>query len=58
MMPQLRLLLSWVCLGAILARAEDIVYVTDLSIFTVLVSRFCFIEMECERAKSNMVFRD
>ncbi|KAI0898839.1 hypothetical protein F4806DRAFT_315451 [Annulohypoxylon nitens] len=35
MMPQLRLLLSWVCF-AILARAEDIIYVTDLSIFTVL----------------------
>ncbi|KAI1086989.1 hypothetical protein F5B19DRAFT_487073 [Rostrohypoxylon terebratum] len=35
-MPQLRLLLSWACLGATLVRAENIVYVTDLSIFTVL----------------------
>ncbi|KAI2468662.1 hypothetical protein F4781DRAFT_397461 [Annulohypoxylon bovei var. microspora] len=35
-MPQLRLLLGWACLSASLVRAEDIVYVTDLSIFTVL----------------------
>ncbi|KAI1458692.1 hypothetical protein F4805DRAFT_111110 [Annulohypoxylon moriforme] len=35
-MSQLRLLLSWAFLGATLVGAEDIVYVTDLSVFTVL----------------------
>ncbi|KAI1374422.1 hypothetical protein F4677DRAFT_167030 [Hypoxylon crocopeplum] len=36
MMLQLRSLLAWAYLGASLATAQDIVYVTDLSIFTVL----------------------
>ncbi|KAI1205500.1 uncharacterized protein F4807DRAFT_464586 [Annulohypoxylon truncatum] len=35
-MTRLWLLSGWACLGATLARAEEIVYVTDLSIFTVL----------------------
>ncbi|KAI0378944.1 hypothetical protein F5Y04DRAFT_260694 [Hypomontagnella monticulosa] len=36
MMPQLPSLLAWACLAASLVGAQEIVYVTDLSIFTVL----------------------
>ncbi|KAI1097544.1 hypothetical protein F4804DRAFT_347096 [Jackrogersella minutella] len=36
MMIQLRSLLVWACLGASAVGAEEIVYVTDLSVFTVL----------------------
>ncbi|KAI2633165.1 hypothetical protein GGS26DRAFT_555510 [Hypomontagnella submonticulosa] len=35
-MPQLPSLLTWACLAASLVSAQEIVYVTDLSIFTVL----------------------
>ncbi|KAI1656384.1 hypothetical protein F4813DRAFT_364204 [Daldinia decipiens] len=35
-MPHLRSSLVWACLGASFARAQEVVYVTDLSIFTVL----------------------
>ncbi|KAI0888276.1 uncharacterized protein GGS22DRAFT_185654 [Annulohypoxylon maeteangense] len=52
-MPQLWLLLGWACLCTKLVRAEDIVYVTDLSIFTVLAPCAATAISENVQAKTN-----
>ncbi|KAI1806248.1 hypothetical protein F4811DRAFT_511208 [Daldinia bambusicola] len=52
-MPGLGLSLIWVCLGASLARAQEVVYVTDLSIFTVLAPCAASAVSENVQAQTN-----
>ncbi|KAF3054943.1 hypothetical protein GL218_07345 [Daldinia childiae] len=52
-MPHLRSLLVWACLGASFARAQEVVYVTDLSIFTVLAPCAASAVSENVQAQTN-----